>query len=228
MATFRDKLYVNRRCCELSFLQALQLTLAETFLGARYQAATGQDKWVLHARFPGVTDGFFVEVGAADGVLNSNSKVLEDRGWKGICIDPFPTNMDQRRCRVVKAVVSSTPGRVVNFHAHGELGGMADTLGIWKDLATASPAVELTTTTVGHILDEAGAPAFIHFLSVDVEGAELEALRGIPFDKYRFGAIALEHNDEEPKRTDVRTFLEGNGYVRVHTYKQDDFYALAR
>jgi hypothetical protein len=83
----------------------------------------------------------------------------------------------------------------------------------------------LTTTTIGEMLDRDHAPAFIHFLSVDIEGAELEALKGIPFDKYRFGSMAIEHNEEEPKRTDILNFLTAHGYQRVHTYKQDDFYA---
>ena len=49
----------------------------------------------------------------------------------------------------------------------------------------------------------------------------------MPFDKYRFGAMAIEHNEEEPKRVEILKFLEGHGYRRVHTYKQDDFYAPA-
>ena len=85
--------------------------------------------------------------------------------------------------------------------------------------------MELTTTTLGEVLAGANAPSFIHFLSLDIEGAELEALRGLPFDKYRFGAMAIEHNDEEPKRSDLLRFLDEKGYRRVHSYKQDDFYA---
>ena len=37
--------------------------------------------------------------------------------------------------------------------------------------------------------------------------------------------MAIEHNEEEPKRTDIIKFLEARGYRRVHTYKQDDFFA---
>ena len=62
-------------------------------------------------------------------------------------------------------------------------------------------------------------------MSLDIEGAELDALKGVDFNKYRFGAMAIEHNDEEPKRTDVLRFLESKGYRRVHTYEQDDFFA---
>jgi hypothetical protein len=85
----------------------------------------------------------------------------------------------------------------------------------------------MTTVTPAQVLDRAGAPAFIHFLSLDIEGAELDALRGIPFDRFRFGAMAIEHNEEEPKRTDIVRFLGERGYRRVHTYRQDDFFAPA-
>jgi hypothetical protein len=39
--------------------------------------------------------------------------------------------------------------------------------------------------------------------------------------------MAIEHNFEEPKRTQIRQLLEQHGYVLVHTYEQDDFYAPA-
>ena len=91
--------------------------------------------------------------------------------------------------------------------------------------AGTAPTVEMTTVTLGEVLERAKAPAFIHFLSLDIEGAELDALRGIPFDQYRFGAMAIEHNEEEPKRSDIIAFLQEHGYRRVHTYKQDDFFA---
>jgi hypothetical protein len=82
----------------------------------------------------------------------------------------------------------------------------------------------LTTVTLAEILARENAPHFIQFLSLDIEGAELDALRGVPMDTYRFGAMAIEHNEEEPKRTDILRFLEGHGYRRSHTYKQDDFF----
>jgi len=45
----------------------------------------GQDLWVmgLHPE-----PGFFVEAGAGDGVHLSNTKILEENGWSGICVEP--------------------------------------------------------------------------------------------------------------------------------------------
>ena len=220
----RMQFTANRACCDLSLPQVLSLTFKQTLGGPSYPSEIGQDKWVIFKMFPTVTDGFFLDVGSGHGTIGSNTRALEELGWTGICVDPFPTHMEGRTCRMEKAVVSSSAGQVVKFHTHPGLGGIANTLGKWKDEAAKSPAVELTTTTLGELLDRAHAPSYIHFLSLDIEGAELEALKGVPFEKYRFGAMAIEHNDEEPKRSDLLKFLEARGYRRVHSFKQDDFY----
>ena len=221
----RKQFDVNRVCCDFSLLQALRLTAREAIGGVTYPSEIGQDKWVIGKMFPGVSTGFFLDVGSGHGTIGSNTKALEDLGWTGICVDPFPVHMEGRTCRMETVVVSSAAGQVVKFHTHSGLGGIADTLGKWKAEAEKSPAVELTTTTLADVLARDNAPSFIHFLSLDIEGAELEALKGIPFDKYKFGAMAIEHNDEEPKRTQILQFLEARGYRRVHSFKQDDFYA---
>jgi FkbM family methyltransferase len=222
----RKQFEINRACCDLSLIQAARLTWQEAIGGGpSYPSEIGQDKWVAARMFPGVTNGYFLDVGSGHGTIGSNTKALEELGWTGICVDPFPTHMDGRSCQMIKEVVSSASGQTVKFHTHAGLGGIADTLGKWKDEASKSPAVELTTVTLGEILDRANAPTFIHFLSLDIEGAELGALRGIGLDRYRFGAMAIEHNEEEPKRTEIIDYLRGFGYERVHTYKQDDFFA---
>jgi len=221
----RKQFAVNRECCGFSLAQTLRMTAREAIGGVTYPSEIGQDKWVIGRMFPGVTNGFFLDVGSGHGTIGSNTKALEELGWTGICVDPFPTYMEGRTCRMEKVVVSSAAGQVVKFHTHSGLGGIADTLGKWKEEAAKSPAVELTTTTLAEVLARGNAPSFIHFLSLDIEGAELEALKGVPFDKYRFGAMAIEHNDEEPKRSDLLKFLAEKGYIRVHSFKQDDFYA---
>jgi hypothetical protein len=224
----RKQYDLNRLCCDLSLVQTLRLTWQEVIGGVTFSSEIGQDKWVIAKMFPGVTDGFFLDVGSGHGTIGSNTKALEERGWKGICVDPFPIYMEGRTCIIVKEVVSSEAGKVVDFHTHSGLGGIADTLGKWKEEAQNSPVVRLTTTTLGEILARESAPRFIHFLSLDIEGGELDALRGVPMDTYRFGAMAIEHNNEEPKRSDIIRFLAGYGYRRVHSYKQDDYFAPAR
>ena len=225
--SFSAQFALNQTCCQVPFARNVVVTANELLGRVTYPSQIGQDKWVLETMFPGVTDGYFLDVGSGDGEFHSNTAALERRGWKGICVDPFPSNMGKRTCQVFKEVVWSTPGRVMTFQKADGLGGLAETLDRWKDQAMKAPSVEMTTVTLDDLLTRAKAPAFIHFMSLDIEGAELEALRAFPFDRIRLGALALEHNYEEPKRTQLVEFLAARGYRRTHSYRQDDFYAPA-
>lgn len=219
-AIFRE----NRRCCQLSLIRNVQVTLNEVSGRQQYFGEIGQDKWVLERVFPGVSNGYFVDIGSSHGTIGSNSKALEQRGWTGVCIDPFPIHMEGRTCKMFKAVVFSKPGLLMTFHTAGGLGGVDDTLGKWNKTAATAPTVSVTTVTLDDLLTRAGAPPFIQYVSLDIEGAELEALRAFPFDRCRVGAWTIEHNREEPKRSQIVALLGQHGYRRVHEWRQDDFF----
>jgi FkbM family methyltransferase len=224
---FFKKFLANRECCAIPFSRNVTVTMAELRGERTYSGEIGQDKWVLETVFPDVTDGFFVDVGSGHGTIGSNSKMLEHAGWKGVCIDPFPVYMEGRTCQVFKEVVFSEAGKEMTFRAAKGLAGLEDTLGAWNTKARQAPAVQFTTTTLDSILTRGNAPPFVHFISLDIEGAEYEALKGFPFDRVRVGAWVIEHNNEEPKRSDLKRLLESHGYVRAQTFKQDDYYLPA-
>lgn len=226
-APFRARLAANQVCCQVPFARNLVVTANELLGRASYPSQIGQDRWVLETMFPDVTDGYFLDVGSGDGLFHSNTVALERRGWRGICVDPFPSGMETRTCQVFRDVVWSTPGRVMTFHMADGLAGLADTLGRWRTEATRAPAVELKTVTLDQIVTAAKAPAFVHFMSLDIEGAELEALKAFPFDRIRLGALAIEHNYERDKRARIVEFLGRHGYVRVHSFRHDDYFAPA-
>lgn len=223
VAAFRE----NRACCQMPLARNVVVAFAEASGRAAYFGEVGQDKWVLETVFPGVTRGYFLDVGSGHGTIGSNSLALERRGWNGICVDPFPVHMEGRTCRLFQEVVFSHAGQRMLFHTAGGLGGLSQTLGHWNRDGARAPVVELTTVTLKNLLQRAQVPAFIHFVSIDIEGAELEALKGFPFDDVRVGAFAIEHNREEPKRAHIRDLLGRHGYVRSHSYRQDDFYVPA-
>jgi Methyltransferase FkbM domain len=214
----------NYLCCGMAKRHNILTSLKESLSLVRFPSQIGQDRWVAEVVFPGVTNGYFLDVGSADGFFNSNTWALERRGWNGICVDPFPVNMGARRCQMFKDVVDSVSGRKVSFALAGETGGITNELSSGKDAAKGAPTVTLTTVTLGDLLHRAAAPPFIHFLSLDIEGGELEALRGFPFAEYKVGAMAIEHNYEEPKRSAIDALLKAHGYTRARTWMQDDFY----
>jgi hypothetical protein len=215
---------IGRRCPEMAIVPNIIAGVLQYAGWVKFQSEVCQDRWVIVEVFPGVRDGFFVDLGSGDGVEYSNTKALEDLGWNGICVDPFPKNMASRRCTLFTNPVDSVSGRRVRFRKAGVLGGIEDLLGHGKDATEHAPVVELETRTLTELLVQAKAPPFIHFMSIDIEGAEFEALKGLDFSRYRFGAMTIEHADEEPKRSDIRKLLEKNGYRFDRTIAQDDFY----
>lgn len=194
---------------------------------APFHAGYGQDLWILRARYPDLREGYFVDLGSADGVDGSNTKALERAGWKGLCIDPFPRNMARRDCKVVAAAIDAEGGHLVAFQGAGTTsGGLVDQSGWWVSDADKARSVQVPTLSLAQVLDDAGAPAFIEYLNVDIEGAEYEALRTFPFDRYRFGAITIEHNNVAARRAQLRALLEGHGYRFEWALRDQDWYVL--
>ena len=54
---------------------------------------------------------------------------------------------------------------------------------------------QIQARTLNSILIEAKAPNRIDFLSLDVEGSELEVLKGVNFESYVFSIICVESRD---------------------------------
>lgn len=206
-------------------LTVLYRTLARRQEARQYHSQLGQARWVLEEVFPGVKGGYFVEVGSGDGELLSNTWTLELNGWEGVCIDPFPTNMGRRSCQLFREVVYSSAGKTIEFRPIGLLGGIEDHISSGTEQRDApSGTVSLQTVTLDDLLERANAPSYIHYLSIDVEGAELEVLKGFSLDRYKVGAFTIEHGYEEPKRTEIRTLLEKNGYRLAQSRHWDDWY----
>jgi hypothetical protein len=224
---------INDECCRLPLSQSLLLSVKEKLGLERFYSELGQDKWASESMFPGVRNGFFVDVGSGDGTIWSNTKALEEKGWHGICIDAFPRNMQDRTCQIFRDVVFSEPGKQVKFWTpqHSFWSGIRDTLNsggkVLMEEEQEPEFTEFTTVTLGDILQRAKAPQFIQFMSMDIEGAELEALKGFPFDEYKIGALAVEHAFQEPKRSDIKALMESHGYKRLYSRIQDDFYVPA-
>jgi len=209
-------------CVILFFMQR---DSTATTISHFFDSQFGQEEWIMNEIFPNVTNGYYVEVGSADGETLSNTKKLDALGWKGLCIDPFPRNMQGRTCTVVQMAVSDSEGEET-FVKAGMLGGFESDLNTHAELAKTSEKETVRTDTLFNVLNSYNVPAFIHYLSIDTEGSEYRILKSFPFSKYQFGAITVEHNFEEPKRSQIRKLLEGNGYIFVKNVSVDDWYIL--
>lgn len=182
-------------------------------------------------------NGYFVEFGAADGVLFSNTFRLEKSlGWTGILAEPYPRWREplraNRAARIDHRCVWSESGRRLEFvaaHRHPELSSLGAFAG--GDQYAASRRVDaevvvVDTVSLNDLLAEHGAPTTIEYLSVDTEGSELDILRAFDFDRYRVAIVTVEHNHKAEAREGLHRLLTGHGFVReLELFSQvDDWY----
>lgn len=190
-----------------------------------YRSLLGQDQWVHKVVYPHLKHpGYFVDIGAYDGVDGSNSYYFEKiLGWKGILVEPDPITSEkcrQYRSNTVEQVaVDDTPGEVF-FIQHGKTGKIINN----KTEELQGQKITVKTDTLVNILDRNEAPSFIHYLSMDIEGNEYKALKDFPFDRYTFGALTIENTSIWFINKDVRNLLEKNGYVYAGKLFVDDLY----
>jgi FkbM family methyltransferase len=194
----------------------------------------GQDLWVLE-QLGWKRGGYFVEFGATDGVLLSNSWLLEKHfGWEGICAEPNPKLFERlqqnRSCTLSPACVYRSSGERMRFVLADAYGGLAelgteDQHGAKREAyAAADEVIEVTTTSLMDLLEQLGAPPLIDYLSIDTEGSELAILEGLDWDRYRFRCITVEHNFTA-QRQGLQALLEARGYRRKEA-QWDDWYVL--
>ncbi len=202
----------------------------------RYQRLSrsqlGQDLWALE-KLNWKREGFFVEFGATDGVLLSNSWLLEKHfDWQGICAEPNPKLFEQlqqnRSCQLSQACIFRSSGKRMNFVLADAYGGLADLARDDQHLdkrnayADVGEMIDVTTTSLLDLLDQMHAPEMIDYISIDTEGSELAILEGMDWSRYQFRCITVEHNFTA-QRQGIQALLEGQGYSRQEA-EWDDWY----
>ncbi|MFT4742052.1 MAG: FkbM family methyltransferase [Yoonia sp.] len=193
----------------------------------------GQDIWVLE-QTDFKRDGFFVEFGATNGILLSNSYVLETAfGWNGICAEPNPHFYAQleknRKCTVSPDCIGAKTGEKLQFILADEYGGIAnfaaDDNHHDKRAAYAQEAdnvLDVVTVSLNDFLIKHNAPKTIDYLSIDTEGSEFAILETFPFEDWDISYITVEHNFT-PMRDAIFDLLTSKGYVRTEA-QWDDWY----
>jgi FkbM family methyltransferase len=188
-------------------------------------ATTHQQETKMVADFFGPTSGFFVEVGANEPRLRSQSWHLEQAGWRGLLIEPQPDLAqklrDQRRVTVVEAACSSpqNAGRSLPFHVAGPLSSL-DRSGMAPG-TQPEKVINVATRTLGSILDEAGVPTDFEFLSIDVEGHEVEVLRGLDLSRWRPRLIMIE---DHVATLATHRYLRDAKYRIIRRYENNGWY----
>jgi FkbM family methyltransferase len=179
----------------------------------------------LIAAFFGDIKGYFVEVGANDPRERSQTWSLEQSGWTGVLVEPQPdlaAELRSRRKAKVFAVACSSPenaGRSLPLHVAGPLSSLDR-----RHMAPgAAPerVIKVPVRTLDSILTEAATPTHFDFLSIDVEGHEIEVLRGFDIARWRPRLVLLEDHVADLSR---HQYLTSIGYRIIRRYENNGWY----
>lgn len=235
LTVFNSFIYLRERLHTRPHLYAEELEFL-SFAAKRCPLSCAQilqDLWVLY-ELKEKRSGYFVEFGACDGVTLSNTLLLEKTfGWQGALAEPARAWHDalrtNRSCYISSKCVYRTDGARILFRETDirEL----STLEELKHLDFHAPArdsgaqYEVETISLSNFLKEARAPKEIDYLSIDVEGAELDILKSFNFDEYNIKLITIEHNFAD-QRQEICDILERFGYRRkfMQLSMFDDWY----
>jgi FkbM family methyltransferase len=176
-----------------------------------------------------VKNGFYVDVGANDPVVDSVSKAFYDRGWRGIHFEPLVES--------AKLLRKNRPDETVFQVALGETEGVLE-LAILGGLSTANEGYAQEYVAQGHSVQLVQVPVLtlrsalkslvgkeVHWLKIDVEGFEGQVLKGWDSDVLRPWVMVIEATVPNSPKTD---FAEWDPILVAANYRFVYFDGLNR
>jgi FkbM family methyltransferase len=205
-------------------------------------AQNGEDV-VLWRALGSVSAGRYVEVGANDPSHDSVTRAFYDRGWSGITIEPVPYFADLQRAQrprdhlVQAAITNSGPGEITLHVVPGTgLSTIVDAVSNRHSQAGIEHVdLVVPTMRLDDVLEESEwSGRDIHFMLIDVEGAEGDVLASVDLQRWRPWVLVVEstaptstvttHGDWEPgllARGYEYCFFDGISRFYVATEKSD-------
>ncbi|CAG7837303.1 unnamed protein product, partial [Allacma fusca] len=164
------------------------------------------------------TPGFFVECGALDGETRSNTLYLERvLSWKGLLVEADPINYEKlshkyRQAFITPTCLSTKPyPTMVSFQQQDNQGKIAEVgVGYMQTGYVDVQCFPFETMMI------AMNTTVIDYFSLDVEGAELDILRTIPFDRFDIKTLSVEFIHDAEGKVAIKDFMTGQGYL-VHS-----------
>ncbi len=192
-----------RRQSKLLAARAFESVGADLF---SHPALNDLDRKILP--YLGSDPGLFLEIGANDGYSQSNTYYLERRlGWKGILIEPVP-GLYQRcqrlrqasKCFNLACVGAEGPDAVDLMDLDlmsVALGQQSQDEEFLRLSGHAGVAIRVEATTLSDVIDRAEA-VHVDFMSIDVEGAELQVIAGLDLGRHTPSWLLVEtaHSSE--------------------------------
>ena len=195
----------------------------------------GEDK-IIQDFFPIGYKGVCIDVGATDGIGQSNTYHFEKQGWMCICCEANPDmyeNLKMNRHNAVHCAVGSEDKlevqfNIVNLKGQGgnetAISGLIIDQRLYNDHLFLQPEVRQVNVpmmTLDTILLKYPAIDKIDFLSVDVEGTEVDVMKGFDIQRWMPLVIVLENNYNDKHYED---YMSSVGYKKALRNVVNDFY----
>ncbi|EMR03692.1 FkbM family methyltransferase [Cesiribacter andamanensis] len=207
----------------------------------KFYSQYGQDQYIYQKFFKGQESGFFIEIGANDGITYSNTYFFEKEcGWNGLCIEPHPSayaKLEQNRnCLTMNICVSNKVGinEFLKIEGYAEmLSGLNEKYddahierinnsiqihGGKKDI------IEIPCKRLDQILDENNISK-VDFCSIDTEGGELEIIESADLHYRDINVFTIENNYFGD---DLKKMMAKYGYKQVNKLVCDEIYVRKR
>ena len=188
---------------------------------------------ILDIIFNDLKKGFYIDIGANNPFVQSNTYHFYRKGWQGINVDALPDSMRpfnkfRKRDINIENAISDTE-EVLEYYMFSSTFYNCFSKEEAEKRKSVSKLLEvrkLKTQKLSDLLDKQIIQN-IDFMSVDVEGFDLEVLKSNNWDKYRPKVILTEYyskNLDEVKETDVYIFLNLNHYTHFCNTPTNSFY----
>lgn len=179
----------------------------------------------LLAGYVPVLGKIFVDVGAHHPLLNSQTLELERRGWTGLLVEPLAEMAELlrklRAARVAEVACGSPEqhGRTLPFKVLDS--GSTLAADFTAPGLVATEVRQVPVVTLDSLLVEARIER-VDFVSIDVEGTELDVLRGFSIERYRPQILLIEDNNALNRR--LHRHMVGHGYKLVRRTNVNSWY----
>lgn len=180
-----------------------------------------------------VENGFYIDVGAQDPIIDSVSLAFYEHGWRGIHVEPTRQYSEKLRSArpdeiVEQVAIGSTEG-MLTFYEFGDTGlSTADSEIADRHIASGFKVVktEVSVITLDYLL-EAQKDKAIHWLKIDVEGMEKDVLQSWVFSSRRPWILIIESTKpgtKEESHKEWEELVQKKGYTHVYFDGLNRFY----
>ena len=189
----------------------------------RLYSQCNQDYIVYNNFFKNKKDGIFCDVGGNHPLNINNTRYFEELGWSGYVFEPLPYMKPlwekHRKTKFFPFSVSDK-NDTLTFSILKDATGWEDMLSFVKETRNEDYGYETEETTIkvrplGEVFKEENI-TYIDYMSIDVEGHELNVLKGIDFEKVRINVLTIENNPPQNPifgNEEIRKIMFNNDYI---------------